>query len=134
MQDGGWDKIMQLGAVVLQKPSKEWVNWKSHAPQQIGDESHSFSRRRIGETSALVFSLKEASPARIGTRSVVGRNPCVCSFTNWLWGTEHLSHSPLSTLEWEEELGMLAMLEWFRLAVSEDFLHVMPKGSEIQSL
>ena len=47
---------------------------------------------------------------------------------------EHLYHLPLSRLEREEELGMLAMLEWFCLAVPEDFLRVMLKGSEIQSL
>ena len=134
MQDGGWDKIVQLEAIILQKPSEEWVNWKSHAPQQIGDKAYSFSRRGLGKSSAWVLPLKEANPARTGTRSAGGRNPCVCSFSNWLWDTEYLSHSPLSRLEREEELGMLAMLEWSLLAVSEDFFRVVPNGSEIQSL
>ena len=134
MQDGGWGKIVQLDAIILQKPSEEWVNGKSHAPQQIGDEEHSFPRGWIRKILRLGLALKEANPAQTGTRSAGGRNPCVCSFSNWLWDTEHLSHSPLSRLEREEELGMLAMLEWYLLAVSEDFLRVVPYGSEIQSL
>ena len=50
------------------------------------------------------------------------------------WDTEHLSHSPFSGPEREEERGMLAMLEWSFLAISEDSLRVVPNGSEIQSL
>ena len=88
----------------------------------------------LGKSSDWVLPLKEASPARTGTKSAGGRNPRVCNFTNWLCGTEHLFHLPLSRLEWEEELGLLAMLEWSCLAVSEDFLRLVPKGSEIQSL
>ena len=46
------------GVTVLQKPSEEWVNWKSHAPQQIGDEAHSFSHSRIGEILRLGFAVE----------------------------------------------------------------------------
>ena len=49
---------MQLEAIILQKPSEEWVNWKPHAPQQIGDEAHSFSRRQIGEILRLGFAVE----------------------------------------------------------------------------
>ena len=134
MEDGAGGKIVQLEAIVLQQPSEEWVNWKPHSPQQIGDEDTRSPTDGLGKSFAWVLPLKEANPARTGTRSTGGRNPCVCSFANRLWDTEHLSHSPLSRLEWEEELGLLAMLEWSCLAVSEDFLRLVPKGSEIQSL
>ena len=49
---------MQLEVIVLQNPLEEWVNWKSHATQKIGDEAHSFSRRRIGEILRLGFSVE----------------------------------------------------------------------------
>ena len=58
MQDGGWGKIVQLEAIILQKPSEKWVNGKSHAPRQIEDEAHSFSRRRIGEILCLGFAFE----------------------------------------------------------------------------
>ena len=66
VQDGGWGKIVQLEAIILQKPSEEWVNWKSHAPQQIGDEAHSFSHRRIGEILRLGFAVEGSQPCSNG--------------------------------------------------------------------
>ena len=53
---------MQLEAVVLQKPPEEWVNWKSHAPQQIGDEAHSLPRRWIEEIFRLGFAIERSQP------------------------------------------------------------------------
>ena len=124
---------MQLEGIILQKTLEEWVNWKSHAPQQIGDEAHSFSRRRIGEILRLGFAVEGGQSCSNRDQVCMGRNPCICSFTNWLWDTEHLSHLPVSWLEREGELGMLAMMEWSLLAVSEDFFRMVPNGSEIQS-
>jgi len=48
--------------------------------------------------------------------------------------TEHFSHSLLFGLEREDVLGMLAMMEWFLLAVSGDFLGAVSPGSKIQYL
>ena len=57
-----------------------------------------------------------ASPARTVTIYAGGRNPLVCSSTNRLCGTEHLSQSPVLGLRgWEEELRRSAMLEWIFL-------------------
>ena len=53
---------MQLEAVVLQKPSEEWVNWKSHAPQQIGDEAHSFPRGWIRKVLLLGLAVEGSQP------------------------------------------------------------------------
>ena len=39
---------MQLKAIILQKPSEEWVDWKSDASYQIGDVAHSLPPGRIG--------------------------------------------------------------------------------------
>ena len=55
---------MQLEAIILQKPSEEWVNWKSHAPQQLGDEAHLFSHRRIGEILRLGFAVEGSQPCQ----------------------------------------------------------------------
>ena len=103
-------------------------------PRPLADRGRNTPVDGLGKSSAWVLPLKEANPARTGTRSAGGRNRCVCNFANRLWDTEHLSHSPFSGLEREEELGMLAMLEWSLLAVTEDFFRVVPNGSEIQSL
>ena len=62
MQDGGWGKIVQLQAIILQRPSEEWVKWKSHAPQQIGDEAHLLSHRWIGKILHLGFVVEGSQP------------------------------------------------------------------------
>ena len=41
MQDGGRCEVMQLEAIVLQKPSEEQMDWKSDTPQQVGDKAYS---------------------------------------------------------------------------------------------
>ena len=52
MQYAGRGKIMQLEAVVLQKPSEEWMDWKSDASYQIGDKAHSLPPDGLGKFSA----------------------------------------------------------------------------------
>ena len=58
MQNGARGKVVHLEAIILQKPSEEWVNGESHAPQQLGDEAHLFSRRQIGEILRLGFAVE----------------------------------------------------------------------------
>lgn len=121
MQDGGRCKVVQLEAIVLQKPSEEWMDWKSDASQQIGNKAYSSPLDGLGNFSACSPPSKEANPAQTGTRSAGGRNPWVRSFTSWPWDTEQFAQSPcLGPWEREEELGALAMLGWFPRASSKD--------------
>ena len=53
---------MQLEAIVFQKPSKERMDWKSEAPQQIGDETYSSPHGWIGEILRLGFAVEGGQP------------------------------------------------------------------------
>ena len=45
-------EIVQLEDIILQKPSEERVDLKSNAPQQVGNEAHSFPLDGLGKFSA----------------------------------------------------------------------------------
>ena len=40
----------------------QWLNSKSHAPQQIGDGAHSFPSRWVGEILRLGFAVEGSQP------------------------------------------------------------------------
>ena len=52
MQYRGRSEVMQLKAIIFQKPSEEWMDWKSDASYQIGDEAHSLPPDGLGKSSA----------------------------------------------------------------------------------
>ena len=49
---------MQLKAIIFQKPSEEWMDWKSDASYQIGDEAHSLPHGWIGGVLHLSHTIK----------------------------------------------------------------------------
>ena len=58
VQDRGRCEVVQLEAVILQKTSEEMVDWKSHAPQQEGNEAHSLPFIGIGEFLRQGFTIE----------------------------------------------------------------------------
>ena len=75
VQDRGRSKIVQLEAIVLQKPSEERMDWKSDTSQQVGNKAYSFPMDGLGKFSTCAPSSKEANPARTETRSARGDSP-----------------------------------------------------------
>ena len=63
MQNGGWGKIVQLEAIILQEPAKEWMDWKFDAPQQVRDKAYSLPLDGLGKLSACSPLSKVANLA-----------------------------------------------------------------------
>ena len=51
-------KVVQLEAIVLQKPPKERMDWKSDASQQIGNKAYSFPPGWVGELLRLLPTVE----------------------------------------------------------------------------
>ena len=52
MQYGGRREVVQLEAIIFQKPSEERMDWKSEDPQQVRDKAYSLPLDGLGKFSA----------------------------------------------------------------------------------
>ena len=57
MQCGGRGEVMQLEAIELQGPAKEWMDWKSKSPQQERDKAYPLPLGWVGKALCLLPAI-----------------------------------------------------------------------------
>ena len=66
MQNGSRGEIMQLEAIELQEPVKEWMDWKSKSPRQERDKAYPLPLGWVGNTLRLLPAIIGGEPGSDG--------------------------------------------------------------------